>query len=157
MGKLIGPFNPVLWSPNISASFLGLQRNEEAHTSLSERLRQVVILSVGSVWNAPYELYAHQAVARKAGLSEKTIESLTAGEACEELSKEEQLGQQFTLQLTANHRVDDELFAAALSAFGEKGLVDMITLAGCYMLVCSLLNAFEIPAPTSSHNKEERS
>ncbi len=156
-GKLIGPFNPVLWSPKISASFLELQKTEEAHTSISERLRQVVILSVGSVWNAPYELYAHRAVARKAGLLEKTIQALAAGATPEELSKEERLVQQFTLQLTAKRRVDDAVFASALSVFGEKGLVDMITLAGCYMLVCSLLKAFEIPVPNDRNSKEERS
>ena len=155
-GKLIGPFNPVLFSPTIGASFLELQKIEEAHTSLSERLRQVVILSVGSVWKAPYELYAHQAVARKAALSEKTIQSLTAGETCEELSHEEQLAQQFTLQLTEKHSVDEAVFANAYSAFRGKGLVDMIALAGCYMLVCSLLIAFDIPAPDESNDRKER-
>ena len=155
-GKLIGPFNPVLWSPKISASFLELQHMEEAHTSLSERLRQVVILSVGSVWKAPYELYAHQAASRKAGFLEKTIQALAAGQTSEELSEEERLVQQFTLQLTAKHRVDDAVFANARSVFGEKGLVDTIMLAGCYMLVCSLLNVFEIPAPNDRDTKEDR-
>jgi 4-carboxymuconolactone decarboxylase len=52
-GRLIGPFNAMLFSPEISNAFLALQVAEQKHTSLSERVRQVVILSVGAVWKAP--------------------------------------------------------------------------------------------------------
>jgi 4-carboxymuconolactone decarboxylase len=53
---LIGPFNATLYSPEICGSFLALQKLEKEQTSLSKRTRQVVILTVGWVWNAPYEL-----------------------------------------------------------------------------------------------------
>ena len=62
-GRLIGPFNPILFSPTISSSFLELQEVEQRNTSLSERVRQVVILAVGTVWHSDYELYAHRAAA----------------------------------------------------------------------------------------------
>ena len=78
-GRLIGPFNPILYSPGISSSFLNLHDAEEKYTSLDERVRQVVILSVGAVWKSDYELYAHSAAARKAGISENAIRTLTAG------------------------------------------------------------------------------
>ena len=53
---LIGPFNATLYSPEICGSFLALQKLEKEQTSLSKRTRKVVILTVGWVWNAPYEL-----------------------------------------------------------------------------------------------------
>jgi 4-carboxymuconolactone decarboxylase len=46
-GRLIGPFNPSLLSPAIATEFLKLQAAEEQYTSLDERQRQVVILTVG--------------------------------------------------------------------------------------------------------------
>ena len=58
-GRLIGPFNPALLNPAIAAPFLDLQFAEQVHTSLSARVREVVILAVGAVWQADYELYAH--------------------------------------------------------------------------------------------------
>ena len=146
-GELIGPFNAVLFSPDIARSFLALQGEEGKRTSLSERVRQVVILTVGSVWQAPYELYAHAAVARRAGLSANAIRALAGGEPADELSHGERVAQRFTRQLAAERRVDDETYRAAESAFGRKGLVDLMVLAGCYHTVCSLLNAFAIPAP----------
>src|ERR1700684_3240468 len=47
-GKLIGPFNPILYSPDISLPFLDLHDAEEKQTSVNERVRQVVILAVRS-------------------------------------------------------------------------------------------------------------
>ena len=146
-GRLIGPFNTVLFSPEIGRSFLALQGEEGKRTALGERVRQVVILTVGSVWQAPYELYAHSAVARRAGLSEEAVRALSGGEPADELSHEERVAQRFTRQLAAERRVDDETYRAAEGAFGRKGVLDMVMLAGCYQVVCSILNAFAVPAP----------
>src|SRR6202790_2528744 len=69
-GRFIGPFNPALLNPAMTSASAELLLGEREHTSLSARLREVVILAVGAVWQSDYELYAHVAVARKAGLSD---------------------------------------------------------------------------------------
>ena len=79
-GRLVGPFNTLLESPELGDAFLQFQSAEQKMTSLSEPVRQVVILTVGSVWKASYELYAHSAVARTAGLSEDAVQLLVRGE-----------------------------------------------------------------------------
>ena len=148
-GRLIGPFNPVLFSPGLAPAFLDLQDAEQAHTSLDERVRQVVILSVGAVCRSEYELYAHAAVAQRAGLPEDAVQALAAGGMPDELSEPERLAARFVRALCTGHRVDAALYQAAEAAFGPQGLVDVVTLAGIYHIVCGLLNAFEIPAPTA--------
>ena len=145
--RFIGPFNPMLRSPDIALTFLQLQMDEGKHTSLSERVRQVVILSVGSVLKAPFELYAHAAAARHAGFSDTCVEALMAGAPSPELTAEEALAQRLALALAAGRAIDDALYADGLRHFGEKGLVDFAVLIGCYHLVCGLLNLFAIPAP----------
>ena len=149
-GRFIGPFNPMLRSPDIALTFLQLQMDEGKHTSLSDRVRQVVILSVGSVWKAPYELYAHAAAARHAGLSRACVEALAAGAPTDALAADERVAQRLALALACSRCVEDGLYADALTHFGEKGLVDFAILAGCYHLVCGLLNLFAIPAPESA-------
>jgi 4-carboxymuconolactone decarboxylase len=146
-GKLIGPFNPVLFAPEMASCFADLQAAEARYTPLSERVRQVVILTVGAVWKADYELYAHSAVALKAGLSEAVVRSLANGGSPEELSGEEQVAQRFVRQLTAERHVEEPIYRAAEAVFGREGVVAMTFLAGCYQVVCSILNEFEIPAP----------
>ena len=146
-GKLIGPFNPVLFSPEIGGAFLDLQAAEQRHTTLSKRVREVMILSVGAVWKSDYELYAHSAVGRSVGLSEEAVHALTSGGLPADLSEPEQIAQRYTTQLCREHRVSAELYAAAEEAFGKQGLVDMAALIGIYHLVCTLLNGFEVPVP----------
>lgn len=146
-GRLIGPFNAVLFAPEMGSCFVDLQAAEARCTPLSEKVRQVVILAVGAAWQADYALYAHSAVALQAGLSEAAIRSLAEGGCSEELSDEERVARLFVRQLVAEHRVDEPLYRAAEAAFGREGLVAMTFLAGCYQVVCSFLNAFEIPAP----------
>jgi 4-carboxymuconolactone decarboxylase len=88
-GRLIGPFNPALLTPDISTALLNLAVAEQKHTSLSKRGREVVILTVGAVWQAPYELYAHCAVGRQLGLSDDAVRTLAQGQLPQELTDEE--------------------------------------------------------------------
>jgi 4-carboxymuconolactone decarboxylase len=146
-GKVIGPFNPNLYSVGITPTWIQLVQAESTTTSLSKRVHEVVILSVGAVWNAPYELYAHAAVARKAGLPEPAIVALVAGSSSDYLSSEEKVAHRFARQLAADHKVDASLYRDAEAIFGQRGLVDMVYLIGIYLLTSALLKAFEIPAP----------
>jgi 4-carboxymuconolactone decarboxylase len=146
-GRLIGPFNPALYSPAISAKFIELQMFEPMHTSLNERVRQVVILAVGAIWRADYELYAHAAAARSAGISEHAVKGLANGEIPDGLTEDEKTAGLLAAQLTSTHRVDEALYRKAEQAFGRKGLVDMAALIGAYHAVCTTLTMFNVPAP----------
>ena len=149
-GKFIGPFNPSLYSIGITDGFGKFMDAEAKNTKLDKRTRQIVILTVGAVWNSPYELYAHSAEARKVGLPEGVIQALNSRELPEGLTSNELVAHRFARQLTAERRVDDDLYRKAKQAFGEEGLVDMIYLIGIYQVTCALLNGFEIPAPISA-------
>src|SRR5260370_10034707 len=79
-GKFIGPFNPSLYSPGITDGFSKFMDAEPKNTKLEKRTRQIVILTVGAVWNSPYEVYAHSAEARKVGVPEGAIQALAPAE-----------------------------------------------------------------------------
>ena len=130
-GRLVGPFNILLESPELGEAFTDFQSSEQKMTSLSKRVREVVILTVGSVWKAPYELYAHSAVARAAGLSEDVVQSLVKGEVAKNFTAEETTAQEFTKQLASERTVSQTTFEDARATFGVRGIVDMVFLAGC--------------------------
>jgi 4-carboxymuconolactone decarboxylase len=146
-GRLIGPFNPALLNPAIAAPFLDLQFAERVHTSLSARVREVIILAVGAVWQADYELYAHLAFAGKAGLSEDAAKAVATGGLPDGLSYDEHIALRLTQQLSTSHRVDESLYREADNSFGAKGLIDIAFLIGIYHSVCATLTMFAIPAP----------
>jgi 4-carboxymuconolactone decarboxylase len=146
-GRFIGPFNPALLNPAMTSAAAELVLGERENTSLSGRLREVVILAVGAVWESDYELYAHSAAARKVGISEDAIRVLVSGGIPENLSKDEMIAAELTRQLSTTHRVDETLYRQAENYFGTKGLTDIVVLIGVYHTVCATLNLFEIPTP----------
>ena len=148
--RLLGPFNAFLYSAELGAAQLNYLKTEQDATCLNARVREVVILTVGAVFESRYELYAHRAVAASIGLAPEDIEALATGNepgAGTKLTADEVTAQHFVRAVAKDHRVSPELYAEALKAFGHKGLVDMLHLAGLYMTVSSLLNAFEVPVP----------
>lgn len=151
-GELLGPFNAFLYSPELGAAQLNYLKTEQDATCLDARVREVVILTVGAVFDSKYELYAHRAVAASKGLEAADIEALATGRepgAETKLHPRELTAQRFVRAIAAEHRASPELYREAFEAFGHKGLVDLLHLAGLYMTVSSLLNAFEVPVPES--------
>jgi hypothetical protein len=84
-------------------------------------------------------------VARKAGLSERAISQLSAGEPADDLSDAERIAQKFATQLTASRRIDDDMFASAKEMFGPKGVMDITSLIGAYQAVCGRSTASRSP------------
>lgn len=146
-GRLIGPFNAFLLHPEVTAKLSEFQAAEAAHTTLSPRVREVVIIAVGAAWGADYELYAQINVARKAGLSDHAIITLANGGIPEDLSDNEKIAARLARELSTKHRVDDELYREAEQALGRTGLFDIVAVMGVYQTVCSALALFEVPAP----------
>ena len=149
-GRLIGPFNAFLLHPEVTAKLSEFQVAEAANTTLSPRVREVVIIVVGAVWRADYELYAQINVARKAGLSDDAITVLANGGIPEDLSDHEKLAARLARELATRHRIDDEMYREAEEAFGRTGLFDIVAVMGVYQTVCSALALFEIPAPATT-------
>jgi 4-carboxymuconolactone decarboxylase len=148
-GRLIGPFNPALLTPAVSAAFLNLAVAEQKNTSLTKRSREVIILTVGAVWQAPYELYAHCAVARRVGLPDDAVRTLAAGGLPVDLAEEEALAHRIARALSVEHRLDEALYREAEAKLGADGVMAAATLTGIYHTVCAILNTFDIPAPPS--------
>ena len=146
-GCLTGPFNAFLLHPEVTAKLLEFQVAESRNTSLSPTVREVVIIVLGSVYVADYELYAHRLVARTVGLADDHVLALSSGNIPEGLSEHENLAARLTYALATRHHIDDELYHEAESAFGAKGLFDIAAVMGVYHTVCTMLTLFEVPAP----------
>jgi 4-carboxymuconolactone decarboxylase len=146
-GSLLGPFNPLLFSPALGGAQISVFRADKASTSLSPRVHELVILTVGAAWGSDYELYAHRIVGRLAGLPEDAIRAVESGQTPDLHDEREAIAHEFTRQLTHEHRVDAQTYSRAAEAFGRKGLVDLVLLVGLYLTTCALINAFEVPVP----------
>ena len=104
-------------------------------------------MTVGGVWQAPYELYAHSAAGRHVGLSDEAVRTLADGGLPDDLSDLEKSAHSVARALSVEHRLDEALYRNAVCLFGADGLMDLIVLVGIYQTVCAILHGFAIPAP----------
>ena len=52
-----------------------------------------------------------------------------------------------TRQLLAQHRIDDETYRAAVDAWGERGVIELVATIGYYVMSSCWMNAMEILPP----------
>ena len=146
-GALIGPWAVWLRHPEVGKAAAMLSKAVSELDALPPRAHEVVILTMGSRFEAAYELYAHCAVARDRGLTERQIAALCAASCPEGLSDDEALAFACTDALAHGGVLPGFLYAAAGQAFGEKGRAQLVHLAAVYAYVSIILNAHAVPAP----------
>ncbi len=146
-GALIGPFNALLHFPKLGTPAWDLFLALAGGSTLPKPVREVVILSTGARYGSLYELYSHEALSTKAGLSAAKIRTLAAGERPADLSEEEALGYDVAAVLHRGHQVPNTTYQAAATAFGVQGVAEIAYLVGCYALIGGLLNTFDVNLP----------
>jgi 4-carboxymuconolactone decarboxylase len=142
-----GPFNVLLRSPELGDIAQQMGARIRFHSSLPRRLNEMAILLVARSQTAQYEWYAHKRLALQAGLKPEIVDAIAAGRRPAALQPDEQALHTFETELLERHEVSDATFKAAVDAFGERGVVDLIGLMGYYHLVSMALNVDRYPLP----------
>lgn len=142
-----GPYNALLRSPDMARRCFELLDYLRFRTSVDKRLNELAILIQARLSNAQYEWWAHEPIARRAGLSEAVMADLRDCRRPASLQEDEQLVFDFCLQLSLNHRVPDDLWNALVARLGEQAAVDLTVLSGTYVMVSMLLNATGVGIP----------
>ncbi len=112
--------------------------------ALDPALREIVILRVGQICHAGYEVHQHTRIGRKAGLSDAQMAALKVGAAQDLFSPQQKLAIRFTDEMVKQVKASDELFAAMTQAFSTTEVAEMTLLVGYYMMVCRFLETFEV-------------
>ncbi|MCE3001043.1 MAG: carboxymuconolactone decarboxylase family protein [Betaproteobacteria bacterium] len=146
-GPLGGPFNVWLRSPGIGNLVQQLGEEIRFRSSLSGKLNELAILVTARNWTSQYEWVAHHKLALEGGLNPKIAEAIAQGRRPEGMDADETLVYEFSTELQAFKGVSDAMFARAVARFGERGVVDLISVNGFYVLVSMCLNVDRTPVP----------
>ena len=147
-GALMGPWNPWLHEPAIGKAIWELTLAMTANATLTDNVRQIVILVVGARFDAAYEIYAHIAVAEHEGMGPDRLATLVANLKPTDLSEAESVAFDVTYKLERGETLLEPLYRLAVDAFiGIAASRGMIYLVGLYSLVSMTLNGFNVPVP----------
>lgn len=146
-GPLGGPFNIWLRSPGIGNLVQQLGEEIRFRSSLTGKLNELAILVTARNWTSQYEWVAHHKLALEGGLDPKIAEDIAQGRRPANMDADETLVYEFSTELQASQGVSDAMYARAVARFGERGVVDLITVNGFYVLVSMCLNVDRTPVP----------
>ena len=149
-GRLSGPSNAWLRSPELADHLQKVGEYVRFNTSLDKRVNEMAILMTAQAWGSTYEWYAHAPRALKAGLDPSVIAAIGAGRKPDNMKDDEAVVWEFTTQLRRDHGVDDAIYAKALEKFGERGIIDLIGVNGYYDVVSMTLNVAQVKPPADA-------
>jgi 4-carboxymuconolactone decarboxylase len=152
-GRLEGPFNAFLLQPRLGAALQALGSSVRYDTGLDARCREIAILTVAAHWHSDFEWYAHEAVARAAGLTTPELAAIRAASPDVLPAREAVVARTTTALLTRGDLTDPE-YRTATDHLGPDGLFELLTLVGYYATLALQLRVFRVPAPDAAPEAE---
>jgi 4-carboxymuconolactone decarboxylase len=143
-GGLAGPFNAMLYAPDVGRALQELGAAIRFRTQLTSRVREMAILVVAQAWNSTYERSSHEPIGRDAGLTDPEIEALRAGADPCFTDDQERVAYQVVRSLTGPADLDDQQYDRAVATLGEQSLVELSTLVGYYATLALQLRIFRV-------------
>jgi 4-carboxymuconolactone decarboxylase len=113
-------------------------------TSLDPVLREIAIVRVGVLSKASYEVYQHERISRRMGMSDALIAAIHEGPAAAALDDAQREVMAYADDVVANVRASDATFEPLKARLGYKALQELTITIGYYMLVSRFLETFDV-------------
>jgi 4-carboxymuconolactone decarboxylase len=114
---------------------------------LDDDLVELVIMLVAREWDQQFEWGHHHPIALEKGLSPQVIESVARRHRPTSGRLEVGLVYDLVDEIQRTRQVSDQTYAAAVSALGEEGVVEVVAIAGYYTTLAMVMNAARTPPP----------
>ena len=146
-GKLVGPFVPLLRSPELMSRMQKVGEYVRYQNSLGHKLTEFTILSTARRWTQEFEWDSHYDLALKAGVEPEILSAVREGRRPTGMTAEAEVVYDFCAELAQNQSVTDATYARALKSFGEQGVIDLTGTVGYYTSLAMIMNVARTPLP----------
>jgi 4-carboxymuconolactone decarboxylase len=142
-----GPYGMLIKSPELLKRYLLMTEYLRQKTALPHRLNEMAILLEARLWDAQYEWWAHEPLARKAGVPDAIIEDIRAGKRPSAMQSDEAVVYDVVTEILNKRQLSDDTFAHAKQILGEQQVVDLVAVTGFYVMVSAVVIAGRIEIP----------
>ncbi|WUI03018.1 carboxymuconolactone decarboxylase family protein [Spirillospora sp. NBC_00431] len=146
-GRLLGPFNAMLYSPSVGLPLQDLGAALRFRTAFTKREREIATLVVAAHLRSDYEWYAHERIGRRVGLSDGELTAIREGRAPMLGDVRERVVYEAARQLVAEDDLADAVYTEAATTLGRAALVELVTLVGYYRALSLQLRVFRVGVP----------
>ncbi len=142
-----GPTNVMLRSPVVGDLEYKTYTELRTHSPLPRKVQEFAVMMVGREWTVQFQWYVHSRAAIQAGLPKEVADAVMAGKRPSGMKPDEEATYNFCEELLKSKRVSDATYKAAVDQFGERGVVDLISVMGYFHTVAMMLNVDRYPLP----------
>ena len=149
----VGPYSLLLHMPEMAQRLEALRTYLRDEASLSQKLQELVMISVAREMGCAFIWYAHAAAAKQAGVRGEVVDDIRERRPLKGLDPEEQTAVDFTRELLQNRKVSRPTFEDATARFGQRGTMTLTNLIACYAVLAYNMNTYELEAPAHPTEK----
>jgi 4-carboxymuconolactone decarboxylase len=146
-GRLLGPFNAMLYSPAVGRPLQELGAALRFRTAFTKREREIAILVVAAHRRSDFEWYAHESIGRRAGLTGEELDALRTGTAPMLADARERVVYEASRQMMADGDLSDPVYTEAVATLGRAAVVELVSLVGYYSAIALQLRVFRVTVP----------
>ena len=139
-------------SPKVAEAFHLLNQYLRFNGVLEPRDYEVAILQAAWEFEQAYEWSAHEGAARRLGVPDDVIDAIKFDRPADGIGGRDELIIEFARALLRDHKVSSELYADIVAEFGRRGMVDLATIMGDYVMVGFVLTAADQHLPPNLTN-----
>lgn len=146
---LTGPAAVSMHSPKVAEAFQMLNQYLRNGSTLEPRDYEVAVLQAAWEFEQAYEWSAHEGAARRFMIPDNVIDTIKFDRAPEGLGAKDTAIIRFARALLRDHEVSSELYAEIVGYFGQRGMVELATIMGDYVMVGFVLTAADQHLPAN--------
>jgi len=150
-----GPFRLYLRSPEFGLAAVQMSDYLRWGTGLEPRLVELAILIAARNWSSSYVWHSHYPLAIRGGLDPSVGADIAAGRRPAKMKDDEALIYDLLTQIYRDKQVTDAAFNAAVAKFGDKGVADIVAIAGYYGITSMSLIATKTTAQPTDEPRLE--
>ena len=144
-GRLINVYRMLLNAPPLAESWFNHSNAVRWRTTLSGRLREIVIVRIGHLAQCDYVLRQHvPSLALADGLSMDECNALADWHGSQFFDARERAALAYADAVTRDIVVPDEVFAPVRHQFDDRQIVELTVLIGSYNMNARVLRALEL-------------
>lgn len=148
-GGVKGPFIPLLRSPELVDRLGRIGEYVRFGSSLAPRISELVMLIVARQWTNQFEWAVHVPLALEAGVDRSVVDAIADGRYPKPIVNDEDVAYAICDELARTKSVCETTYRRAIETFGERGLIDIVTVYGYFTTVCAVMNVAHTPPPES--------
>ena len=146
-GEVKGPFVALLRSPDFMGRVQKVGEYIRFVCPLDKRINEFAAIIAARHWNQQFEWWAHYRQALEAGLKREIGDAVREGRRPTGMAEDEEIVYDLLTEVLVNKGASDATYQRAISKFGEKGVIDIIGIAGYYALLAMVMNVARTAVP----------